>query len=69
MRFNTISQVRKEYDAIRMKLIRHDFRYNDETDTFYAKKGDDEGRVLCKKYKALSRVLNAWYDIEELYEA
>lgn len=67
-RFETFAEVRKEYDAVSRELGLGEFRYNDETDTFYAKKGDEEGRKLCKKYKALSRVLNAVYNLDELYE-
>ena len=67
-KFHTFAEVRQELDAVQKELIQRPLRYNDDTDTYYAKKGDEEGRVLCKKYKALSRVLNAAYQLNELYE-
>lgn len=65
--FTTLMEVRKEYDEVSRCLLRRDYRYNDYTDTYYAPKGDDEERLLCKKYKALSRMLDAWHNLEELY--
>lgn len=65
--FNSIAEIRKEYDAVTRTLIQRGYRYNSDTDTYYAPKGDDEGKLLCKKYKALNRVLDACYNLEELY--
>lgn len=67
--FTTLLEVRKEYDEVSSCLVRRDYRYNEYTDTYYAPKGDDEGRLLCKKYKVLSRMLDAWNNLEELYAA
>ena len=67
--FNTISEVAEELRNVEWQLIQRGCRYNDENYTYYAKKGDEEGRVLCKKYKALSHVLDRWNALEELYKA
>lgn len=69
MKFKTVLEVSKEFDAVQAELIQRGLRYNDDTDTYYAKKGDEESRVLCKKYKALSRVLDRWNALEDLYKA
>lgn len=52
-KFNTFAEVRQEYDAVQKELIQRKLRYNDETDTYYAKKRRRRRARFVQKVQSL----------------